>query len=642
MSTKECDHCREEIVHEFKLIQSESEKYFCCNGCLSVYQILISTGLEDYYKLHAGEKTTGPAQIIDSTFSYLDEKEFVEKYYRIEDGHYLFKFFIEGVHCVACLWLLEKLARFNVGVISSKLNMATSVIEIKIDLQYSLANIALQISKLGYRPHPILVDSDVEELTKKEDRKSLMQIGVAFACAGNIMLYSLAVYNGAEGFFKDYFHLFTFICAIPVLFYSAVPFYKNAYYSLKTKEPSIDVPIASALITGFGMGIYSLIFNRDFFYFDSLSTLVFLLLFARYILKKTQLRALKSEDLASLFSTRSAKKLINGKELDVLTRFLKIGDQVVIYPDEVVPIDGIIESGKSFLNNSLLTGEVAPVMVNVGKSIYMGAKNLDSKLVVRVAQTSQNTRLGKILAEIEQGWKSESKISLLTDKISKNFVYFVFGLSVLFFIYFSLINSFEVGFSRTLTLLIITCPCALALTTPLALVLGLSAMAKEGIIIKNEQVLEKLAQIKSVYLDKTGTLTNGDFEIILKSSALLEKENQSILYALESRSSHPIGKSFVKYLEKVSVDTNLNITEFIEEPGVGVRGNFNGELFHVKSSEESESSNTQIGFFKENIEIASFELIDKLQAGVEDIINQFSSFNIKPFLLSGDKKGPVF
>lgn len=641
MANQKCTHCDEPVIQDHPLEEGEQTKHFCCGGCRSVYKILKANGLDNYYALKAGEKSLGPVELNQDKFSYLDEKEFQKKYYQKTEHGYRFKFFIEGVHCVACLWLLEKLSDLGIGVIKSQLNMSSAVLDIEFHEDAFLATIARQIASFGYRPHPLLEESDLNTHTHSEDRKSLIRIGVAFACMGNIMLYAFSVYAGADGLFKNYFHLFSLVCALPVFFYSAIPFYKNAFYSLKNKEPSIDVPIVVAILVGFGMGVYSLLLNKNYFYFDTLTTLVFLLLLARFILKKMQQRSLRSQDLTYLFATKTANKIVGGEETEVLTTFLKIGDHVKVKAGETIPIDGKILEGKSHVNNSLLTGEVKPVAVSQNDLIYMGAQNLTSGFVLEVTSQFNETRLGKILREIEEGWKSESRLSLLTDKISKRFVYFVFSLAALFFTYFGLTAGLEVAFDRTLTLLIITCPCALALTTPLALILGMSAMARNGVIIKNEKTLEKLAQIKEIFFDKTGTLTRGEFEISLDDNSQPLEEHFNLIYSLESRSHHPIGQSFVKYCEKRGYETVLEIENFMETPGIGVSGLYQNSFYELKSYQKNDTENTTVGFYKDGDLIACFTLADQIKPNAVNLVKKLKKLGIKSSLLSGDKLSAV-
>lgn len=633
--TDPCDHCGEQIIQEYKTETNGKVCRFCCLGCQSVFEILNANGLTDYYNLKKSADEKLRPQYSEERFNYLDDPEFLKKYVGKEENVFFFKFFIEGVHCVACLWILEKLPVLCQGVVKSKLNMSTSILEVTYEGDQKLSDIARKIAILGYVPHPVMSNLDVQKLAKKEDQKDLIRIGVAFACAGNIMLYSLAIYAGADGIFRDYFNLFAFICSLPVVFFSATPFYQSALGAIKVKNSSIDIPIVLALVIGMLLGVYSFLNNADYFYFDTLSTLVFLLLSSRYILKKVQKRTLGATDLSSFFATQYAKKMTPSKEeIEVLTKFLNVGDIVVIDANESIPIDGVIVEGSTHINNSLLTGEVRPEKKREGDIIYMGAKNLDQKIRVKVKAKVEETRLGKMLTEIENGWYQESQIALITDKIAKRFINFIFVLSVFFLAYFSWNDGLEVAFTRTLSLLIITCPCALALTTPLALILGLSNMAKRGVVVKNENVIEKLTKADKIFLDKTGTLTYGNFVVVQLNELKTGFINH--LYALERKSKHPIAVSILKDLMKrYSHFEEIVFDEIFEVPGKGVDGKIAEDYFEIKRINKN-SINTIVGLFKNDEIVIELELADSLRVGVKESVLGLKKIGIIPYILTGD------
>lgn len=646
-----CDHCGENLIQTYYADYDGVQKRFCCHGCQSVYEILNVSGLTEFYELKRGVGFTERPRYSEQKFLHLDDIEFIDKYLeptkRNINGkdYFYFKFFVEGIHCVACLWILEKLDVFfsENEILFSKLNMSSSILEISFSKEMKLSKIAKRISSLGYFPHAILSDLDAQKLLKKEDQKMLIKIGLAFAFAGNIMLYSLAVYAGADGIFKEYFNLFSFLCTLPVLGFCAIPFYQSAWGSLKTKVLSIDVPIVLALIIGMGMGIYGLIFKIDIFYFDTLSTLVFLLLLSRYILKKAQQKALGVEDLSLLFSNQYSQRKIDGRVEEVLTKFLKVGDEVLVEANETVSIDGVIVAGKTHINNSLLTGEVRPDYREVGDAVYMGAKNLDCPITVRVTETVDNTRLGKMLQEIEHGWHEKSQISLITDKIAKRFVWVIFILSTFFLIYFTYTSTIYVAFERTLSLLIITCPCALALTTPLALILGLSAMARNGVIIKNENTIEKLIKSKKIFLDKTGTLTKGDFSVVKKNCYGEAQNWMSHIYSMELCSKHPIASSIVSYIKCFHPSIKkIEFDRVYEVAGKGVEGFIGGDFFEIKKIDEQidllNQLNSKVGFFRNGQLAVSFELSDILREGISSTISEFEKYGPTPYILTGDNQ----
>lgn len=629
MSELKCDHCQEIVKIDYQLKVGDKIKHFCCTGCQHVYQILNQNNLTQFYSLSANERIDRPADKIDD-YTYLDDEQFKANYLINNE----FEFYVEGVHCIACLWLLEKLPELVSGVITSKLNMSTGVVTLNVSEDVKLSEVAAMIARLGYRPHPLMQKDDAKKLQEKENQKSLIQIAVAFACAGNIMLYALAIYAGAEGTFKQYFNLFSFVCIVPIVFYSSIPFYRSAFGAIKSRTLSIDIPIVIAIVIGFLMGGYSLIFGGDHFYFDTIATLVFLLLSARYILKRMQQKSLGQTDLQAFFANKSAIQIINGQEKSVLTSFLKIGDTVKVLPNTLLPIDGEVITGNGLVNNSLITGEVYPVEVKAKDEVFMGAKNVGDELLVKVTKLSSETRLGKILKQIEAGWRSESRISLIADKISKRFVGVVFTLATIFMLYFGITQGASVAIERTLTLLLITCPCALALTTPMALILGLSQMARQGVIIKNELVLENLTRAKKIFLDKTGTLTSGEFTITANDE--LTQEQVDLIFTLESYSNHPIAKSLIRFLKKEFKPHKIEMSKLTEIPGKGVEGSYLGHIFSVKTVFGADQK--QCGLFQDDKLLVSFNISDEVNPNSLKAVAGLKKLGVSPVILSGDEQ----
>lgn len=642
-----CDHCSSPVEKDYILETLEGVKHFCCTGCRGVYKLLTEHDLTSYY--HFKDRAGAPnAPVYNSdSFEYLDSKEFQDKYIQSKVGMANFSFFIEGIHCAACLWLLEKLPLLVEGVQTARLNMATSVIDVTYKPEVKLSQIARQIANLGYRPHPLLNDADAIKFAQNEDRKWLIKIAIAFACAGNIMLYSFANYAGAEGVFREYFNLFAFLCSLPVILFCAIPFYQSSWSAIKSGRLSIDIPISVALIAGSALGIYGLWSGEDLIYFDTLSILVFLLLTIRYGLKKIQKKTLASHDLSSFFLAKHAVKLEDdGQKREVLTKFLKIGDQVLVKAGETIPIDGKITKGLSYINNSLLTGEVKPEKVAVGSDVFMGAQNLDQNIVIKVGTTADQSRLGKVLQEIETRSLVETKISALAEQLARRFIFFIFILSGFFFVYFLYNYNLGVAFNRTITLLVITCPCALALTTPLALILGLSHLAKMGVFVKNEFVLEKLADATHIFLDKTGTLTKGEFHVCEVGGAVENKKYWNLLYSLELRGHHPLAASIVDYIETSRSAQFLQLQNFTEIPGVGVRGEFDGRAYEAKAHLLNKNSLvndglTHIALFEDGKPVIWMKLSDSLREGAKATVEKLKEYNIIPILLSGDKKDVV-
>jgi heavy metal translocating P-type ATPase len=650
--TDHCEHCGEKIVVPSVLKLEDSEKLFCCNGCKTVYQILHEKGLDNYYKLRdetGSRDQLSPVSETNEKYHYLDQKEFIDKYARQTNETITIDFFIEGVHCVACLWLIEKLPDFVDEVIFSKLNMSKSIATVTISKEGKLSSVAHQLALLGYKPHPILNDEDVETLARSEDRKMLIKIAVAFTCAGNIMLLSFSIYGGAEGPLAEQFKWYSMFLFFPTIFYSAIPFYQSAWSALKAKKISIDIPIVVAILMGTISGIINTFKDAEHIYFDSLATLVFLLLGARYLLKKSQQKSLNTTEIASFFSNRTAHKLKenNTDYEDVHAQFLQPKDIILVKPGEMVPADGLVLEGNSNVNNSLLTGESLPVKMEKTNYIYSGTTNLDSDLKIQVLNTKEDTRLGKILKSVEAGWNQKAEIVTFADNVAKYFVSIVFGLAFITFLWILLAqNNFEAAFTRALTLIIITCPCALGLTTPLALTITLGRLAKKGMIIKNEQIIEKLSKAKRIFLDKTGTLTHGSFKISEWNEKDVPDDIKAIAYHLEDRSEHPMAKAITSYIKSIYFQEGtqiptLSIQNYVEHAGKGVSGEINGIHYTIKSIYKDDPSKTWVGLYKNAEVICELSLEDKLRPDAYEAIANLNKLRLSPHLISGDSQGPV-
>lgn len=636
MTIEYCTHCNDSIPASEKIVVED--KSFCCQGCSFVYALLNNKGMQNYYSLK--EDSVGGKPVESSKkYDYLDHQDFKKDYTLKREEKLEFSFYIEGIHCTACLWLLEKLSDFNCGVISSELDMTNSVLQIIYSEEAKLSQIAVQITRLGYTPHPVLNKKDSIEFEKKENKADLIRIGVAFACAGNIMLYSFSVYLGAPKDFADYFNLFSFIGAIPVLAYCSIPFYKVALGSFRSKTISVDLPIVIVLLLSFVAGVISLVSDYELYYFDTISVLVFLLLSSRYLLNQINKKAISLERVSNYFHFQTAVLITDVGEQEVLASYLKVGDKVKIPSNSLVPSDCEIISGKSNINNAAITGESEPVDVKENDFVYMGAFNNDKELICKVLSTSENSRIGKIMTDVEKGWSKKNILNSFIDKTTKYFTISVLILASIFFLYFAYTQTLEIAVIRSFSLLLITCPCALALSTPLAMILSLSIFLKEGIYIKSDKTLERLTKIKSVYFDKTGTLTDGKFNV---TSLDLDSSYLSILYSLEKKSNHPIAKSVVDHISKFGpFIQDITVEDFKVLPGKGVKGLINNKKYYLGKSDNADAIENEIILREDQNIVLTFCVEDSLNVDSKRIVKFLNSKNIETYILSGDRKKSV-
>ncbi|MFL5784572.1 MAG: heavy metal translocating P-type ATPase [Bacteriovoracaceae bacterium] len=625
-----CVHCDEKAFVPLYLEEDKAHQLpFCCQGCLTVYEILKLKGLSSYYDIKNSStpfKRRSPVEISTHDLKYLDDEKFLADHaHHSPDGDLVMEFYLEGIHCLACLWLIEKLPEFVPGISSSKLDLDKSVVRVAVR-EGKFSEVARELDRLGYRPHALKRDESSDQFRRAEERTYLKRLGVAGAAAGNIMIYSVSLYGGATEEMARIFNILTVILAIPVFTYSAWPFYKSAWTAIKNKTISIDVPISMALLMGATMGVWGLVQRFEENYFDSLTALVFLLLLSRYFLRKIQDKGLSANDLHYFYQNESIlRKTADGFE-EIHHQYLQVGDIIKVRREEFIPADGIVLEGDSLINNSLLTGESMPDHVKIGHKVFSGTQNLGEELLMRVERANKDSRLGKILKNVEQGWALRSRTVDVTAVVARYFTLSVVLLSVLLFLII-LPEGSSIALERAFTLLIVTCPCALAISVPLTFHRSLSLAAQHGIIVKSDEVFEKLSQLKSIYLDKTGTITAGRLEV---TELITDRDLSNIIYSLEKNSRHPVARALTEYVLRKNVIA-IEVENFREIPGNGVEGYIGGKFIEIGKGEIKENGHV-IGHFtvKDVIRPDSRRIISRLMKNGHDV-----------HILSGDKSEVV-
>ena len=631
-----CSHCHEPANAPL-LVEENPSLLFCCQGCLTVYNILHQKGLDAYYTIKNDTgffKKRAPVEVTVSDYSYFDDPVFNKDY--IEENNAsekVLEVYLEGIHCLACLWLIENLGKTIPNVKDIKLEMNRSVAIVTINPDGKFSPVLKEFNLIGYKPHPLKKNQNTMDLKRKEERSMLLKIGIAGASSGNIMLYAISLYGGATHEFIHLFHSLTVVFAVPVLTYCSYPFYESAYKSLKAKSINIDVPISLALLVGSFSGFISYFLGGEDNYFDSLTALVFLLLLSRYALFKIQEKGISTNDLQFAHTTESAFKAIDDNLEEFVTvpvHHLNIGDRVKVKVNDLIPADGKIVRGQSKINNSLLTGESQPLEVREGEDVYSGAINLGHDFIMQVEVTGQQTKLGKILKTVEQGWSLKSPVAQLTNTIAKLFVVVICFLSVVLFMIRLPGSGINSAFLSAMTLLIVTCPCALAIATPLAFYRSLSKAAQNGIIIKSDEALEKIAQVENIFIDKTGTITHGQPHI--NSFTITENTKHDIfdvVFNLEANSMHPTAKALMRFVEKSGNKLNrLAISNYREILGVGIEGQIDGINYAIKENK----------IFAESKVIAHFSLNDSVRSDSLPTLVELKKMKLNLKMLSGDSK----
>ncbi|MCB0419377.1 MAG: heavy metal translocating P-type ATPase [Bdellovibrionales bacterium] len=582
-----------------------------------------------------------------SDWAYLDSQQFREKFTSPSEP-FVMRFYVEGVGCSKCLAKIENLKRSYSQVVEASMDMSKNILRLKITPQGSFAQFILGLENLGYKAHPISEGQDQSKLQSLENRKMLKRIGVAAFCTGNIMLFAISSYGGVSGLIEKYFNWLSLFLAIPVLSYSATPFYKSLWLAIKDRRPSIDLPIVAALLIGFSLSAYHTFIDHGDVYFDTLTTLVFLLLSARYFLKRIQQSYLSSSfflPFLNLDKVRIWDEALNRFEMFPLEK-VQSGQRLLVLKGEKVPVDGtaLITGAPAFINNAFLTGESLPVKVNAKDSVYAGAELVSAQLEIEVTATGENTRLGSLFEKMEEEVLRRTPLLTLTDKLAKWFTVTTLTMGALFFAYYATIDLTEAT-RRSLALVILACPCALALATPLTQSLSLLKAAKLGYVIKTAEVLEKLRHVTQIAFDKTGTLTEGRFQWISWIVREPTNEELQLIYALEANSHHPIAKAYLAKVES-SNSSSLEICDWKEVHGRGVEAKYQKDRYEIHALDEDHydkqlGNTTQVGFYKNDELQFAAAFGDQIRSDSKELISRLKKLGFNIHLLSGDSEQPV-
>jgi Cu2+-exporting ATPase len=453
--------------------------------------------------------------------------------------------FVEGVHCGSCVWLVERVPLVVPGVIRAELDVRRSLATVEWDVAVTpLSAIARALDALGYPAHPFR-GAAREAHRRREDRAMLTRIGVAGALSVNIMLASLALYSGwwsgMEAEYARFFRWTALVLSVPSLAWPGRVFFTSALAAVRTRTLHMDLPIAVALAGGFARGVVNTVTDSGPVYFDGVAMLVFLLLCGRYLQLRGQRAAADAAEL--LFSlTPSVARVVGttGDVRELPAEGLVPGDLIEVRAGETFPADGAVETGSSSVNLALLTGESQPVATRAGDRVFSGTLNLESGLRVRVTEAGENSRLARLVRQVEEGARRRAPAVLLADRLSGWFTGVVLLLAGAVWATWMFVDPAQAA-DNAIALLVVTCPCALALATPLAVTVAIGRAARGGILIKGGDALERLARPSTLILDKTGTVTEGSFSLVHYDGPEWVKP---LVIALESESTHPLAAAF--------------------------------------------------------------------------------------------------
>ncbi|MCU0225576.1 MAG: heavy metal translocating P-type ATPase [Acidobacteria bacterium] len=593
-----CAHCGLPVAPA--LVEADAERQFCCAGCRTVWSVIHEHGLDRYYGLRddSGARAR-PARVLGRSYAAFDDPAFLERYARpVPGGLYAIELYLEGVHCAACVWLVERVPRVVPGAVEVRLDIGRSRALATWDpAVVPLSRVAEALDALGYPPHPFR-GVKARDMARQADRAMLIRIGVAGALAMNAMGIAFALYggirHGMEPEFAALFRWASLLIAIPAVLYPGGVFLRGAWAAIRTRTLHMDVPIAIGLVAAFAASAANTIRGTGSVYFESLTALVFLLLVGRFLQTRQQRGAADATELLSSLAPSTARRIEAGADGTPVVREVPLealvpGARVEVRAGDTVPADGVVRAGHSELDLSLLTGESRPVGAGPGDAVHAGTVNLSGRLEVEVERAGEETRVGRLMQLVEEHARRRAPIVQLADRISGWFVVAVLVLAAVTGAIWWRIDP-DRAVENVVALLIVTCPCALGLATPLAVSASIGRASRIGLLIKGADVIERLARPGRFWLDKTGTLTEGRVALVRTAG---DPAALRLAAALEAHSAHPVARAFAGHASgDVAADRGPaaagtpslpRAEEVVETRGAGIAGLVAGRRVSVGS-----------------------------------------------------------
>lgn len=642
-----CFHCGEECSDEVVFFDA---KPFCCQGCRMVYEILQQNDLCQFYEIekNAGVSLKGRSL---QQYAWLDDAEVASKILDFNDGRIAkVAFHLPQIHCSSCIWLLENLHKLTQGVRESRVNFLRKEIAITFDpRETSLRKIVELLASLGYVPELNMATLEKGK-PRAYDRRLTYQLGVAGFAFGNIMLLSFPEYLGLsdhEENFRTLFGYINLVLSIPVLLFSGRDYLKSAWHSLRTWTPGIDVPLALGMVVLFLRSAYDILSGTGAGYLDSLAGLVFFLLIGKWYQSLTYHRISFERDYKSYFPVAALLVNPHQEEKTVALNKLKPGDTIRLRNGEIIPADGILKKGRSSIDYSFVTGESELVHKHETEEVFAGGRHHGSSVEILLTKAVSQSYLTRLWNEHTFKQEKLYGTSQLADRVGRYFTVVILLIAFATLIYW-LPEDTETAILAFTAVLIIACPCALALNIPFTLGNAVRILSQRGFYLKNTNVIEALNHIDTVVFDKTGTLTYSKKGSLIYQGKELDEEQKRLVKSLVRQSTHPISQYLEAYFGET--DAQHKVEEFVEVPGKGIAGKVNGRRLRVGSvafilgAESGEAplhtvaeghSSASVCIELDGKFLGCFLLRSSLRNGAAGVLSYFRSW-AKTYLLTGD------
>lgn len=635
-----CFHCGEDVKDTHYHIE---EKLFCCKGCQTVYEIINKNDLCSYYDLDNNPGITQKQEVRKGKFDFLDDTQIIKKLSHFQDEtHQHVIFYLPQMHCASCIWILEHLNKIDAGIIKSQVNFIKKEVTVIYNYHHtSLKKVAESLTVIGYEPHISLNDISASKI-KKYDTTSIVKIGIAGFCFGNIMMLSFPEYfslgSSQDSNLKHWFSYLNLFLSLPVFFYSASDFFISGFKGLRQKFLNIDAPIALAVLITFTRSVFEILSNTGAGYLDSMTGIVFFMLIGRYFQNRTYQNISFDRDFTSYFPLGVSVINSDNTEKQISVADLKVGDRIKIHNDEIVPADSILFLGKATIDYSFVTGESLPVEKSIGEIVYAGGKQTSGAIELEVVKEVSQSYLTQLWNnETFKENKEEVNVSFI-HKVSRYFTYILFSIALASAIYWT-INDTSKVWNAVTSILIVACPCALLLSATFTNGNMIRILNKYKLFVKNASVIEQMFDIDTIVFDKTGTITEqGKSEIIFQGHDLSAEQSQ-LIRSLANQSNHPLSKSVVSYLP---FNKSLNVKNYKEFKGFGTSATINSHFIKMGSSEFVLGKNnhhlntgSRVYISIDDEFTGCFIIKSTYRQGLEDIVSSLGShFDLK--ILSGD------
>ncbi len=639
MDKVNCYHCGDDCG---KKPIGHDGKNFCCNGCKTVYDIFSTNDLSYYYDLQSSAGAT--PKMVEGKYDFLNETSIIGKLLEFnEDKLQIINLYIPHIHCSSCIWILENLNKLNTAISSSQVDFPKKTVRIVYNPELlNLKDLVILLARIGYEPYISLEDYDKGK--KKVNRSLIYKLGVAGFAFGNVMFLSFPEYFEVDGFwldqYKGLFRWLMFAFSLPVVFYAAQDYFISAYKGLRSKILNIDVPIALGILVLFTRSTLEIIFDWGTGFFDSLTGLIFFLLLGKFFQQKTYSFLSFERDYKSYFPIAITRITNKNQEETVQVYDIKRGDRLLIRNEELIPVDGILINGRAQIDYSFVTGESEPVFKESGDKIYAGGKQLEGAIEMDVLKSVSQSYLTQLWSNSVFSDDKSSKFQTLTDSIGKRFTWTVLTIAFIataFWLYYDSSKAMNVFTA----VLIIACPCAIALAAPFTLGNMLRIFGRKKFYLKDTQTVEQLAQIDTAIFDKTGTITTTQKSSATYEGMRLTFEEESLLKNTLRASNHPLSRTLYDLLAAHNI---VPLDEYQEHLGKGLEGKKDDDHIKVGSADfvgnamNVDSQNTSVHISSNNTYKGRFVFHNHYREGVSDAFNEMKG-TLDLAILSGDNEG---